>query len=173
MEIMNYNQMVENLKAIEILSRKTIECSKDYVDTQKGRILDQMAEYIYKTLKDIMTLDVKQQSVVISYIMKYVRGIFSIKSSNYLINGLTATVQISFTRFNQDRIELYMKHDGYWFEHNNLTDEGLKYLIRYWDEAKEGMHAGIKEGMHMLSIGSQSALKNQLELHNAVKNFKI
>lgn len=173
MEIMNYNQMVENLKAIEVLSRKTIECSQDYVDTQKGGILDQMAEYIYKTLKDIMTLDIEKQSVVMSYIMKYVRGIFSIQSSNYLVNGLTATVKISFTRFNQDRIELYMKHDGYWFEYEKLTDEGLRYLIRYWDEAKEGIHAGIEEGMHMLSIGHQSALKSQLALHDAVKNFKI
>lgn len=45
--------------------------------------------------------------------------------------------------------------------------------MKCWDETKDSIHEGIKEGFYMLNLGRKSALEKQLKFHEAVKNFKI
>ena len=173
MEITNYKELINNMEVVNKLVNKTIECSKDYTDSKKGDIIDQMVSYISKTLSDISKLNNSDRQIVVSYIMKYLTGVFKISSGPFGGDGEGATIQIFFNRFDGDGIRAYSYGSEYWYERKKISDQGLKYLIKYWDETKEGIDAGIKEGMYMINRGKQDALKKQLELHEAIKNFKI
>ena len=173
MEITSYKALIDNMEAVNTLVNKTIECSKDYTDSKKDDIIFQMVYYIQGILKDIMKLDAKERSLIVSYIMKYIKGTFDIESGNWrTIHGDTQ-IKVSFNRFDGDNLRIFMHEYDCVFDKSNISDKGLKYLIKYWDETKEGIDAGIKEGMYMINRGKQEALKKQLELHEAIKNFKI
>lgn len=174
MEITDYTELVTNMETVNKLVNKTIECSKDYTDSKKGDILYQMIYYIHKTLQHIITLGQDERRIVVSYIMKYIRGTFAIDSGDWRIANIGETqIRVRFDRFNGDGLEVFMHEYDCVFTKQHVSDQGLKYLIRYWDETKEGIDAGIKEGMYMINRGRQEALKKQLELHEAVKNFKV
>ena len=174
MEITSYKELIDNMEQVNALVNKTIECSKDYTDAKKDDILYQMIYYIHKTLQHIITLNYDERKIVVSYIMKYIRGTFAIECGNWKIANIGETqVKVWFDRFDGDNVSVYMHEYDCAFIKQRLSDKGLQYLIRYWDETKEGIDAGIKEGMYMINRGKQEALKKQLELHEAVKNFKI
>lgn len=115
MEIMNYEAMVANFNAVNKLVNKTIECSKDYTDSQKGDIIDQMISYIVNTLSDISTLDINDRRIVVSYIMKYLKGGFKISSGPFGGDGEGATIQIFFDRFDGDLIRVFSYESDHWF----------------------------------------------------------
>ena len=174
MEITSYKELIDNMEQVNALVNKTIECSKDYTNSKKGDIVFQMVYYIQGVLKDIMKLDTNERGIIVSYIMKYIRGTLSIESGNWRIANIGETqIKVSFSRFDGDNLAVYMHEYDCAFAKQLLSDHGLKYLIRYWDEIKEGIDTGIKEGMYMINRGKQEALKKQLELHEAIKNFKI
>lgn len=173
METMNYQAIIANYEVVKALTNKTIECSKDYTDSKKGDIIDQMVEWISSTLSDISVLDNHALNVIISYVMKYLKGTFHISSGPFCGDGEGATIQIFFNRFNGDLIRAYSYGSDYWFSTKNISDQGLQYLIKHWDGIKDDIHTGIKEGVYMLNKGRQSALEKQLELHEAIKNFQI
>ena len=174
MEITSYKELIDNMEQVNTLVNKTIECSKDYTDSKKDDILYQMIYYIHKTLQHIITLNDNERGIIVSYIMKYLRGTFLIESGNWRVANIGETqIKVSFGRFDGDSLAVYMHEYDCVFVKQLLSDHGLKYLIRYWDEIKEGIDAGIKEGMYMINRGKQEALKKQLELHEAIKNFKI
>lgn len=173
MEIMNYNQMLENANAVKVLVNKTIECSKDYTDSKKGDIVEQMVEYIQRTLSVVCALEKRERNVVIGYIMKYLHNGLRIISGPFGGDGEGAAIQIFFNRFSGDLIRAYVCEDGYWFSQKKISDKGLECLIECWSQTKEDIDTGIKEGVYMLNLGKKSELEKQLKLHEAVKNFKI
>lgn len=174
MEITNYTELVTNMETVKKLVNKTIECSKDYTDSKKSDILYQMIYYIHKTLRHIITLSQGEREIVVSYIMKYIRGILAIDSGVWRIVNIGETqIRVKFNRFSGDGLEVFMNEHDCVFAKQHISDQGLEYLIKYWDETKEGIDAGIKEGVYMINRGKQEALKKQLELHEAVKNFKV
>ena len=173
MEITSYKALIDNMDAVNTLVNKTIECSKDYTDSKKDDIIFQMVYYIQGVLKDIMKLDTNERGIIVSYIMKYIRGTLSIESGDWRTICGNTQIKVSFDRFDGDNLRVFMHEYDCVFDKLNISDQGLKYLIKYWDETKEGIDAGIKEGMYMINRGKQEALKKQLELHEAVKNFKI
>jgi hypothetical protein len=173
MDIISYEGLIANMEMVNKLVNKTIECSKDYTDSKKSDVIDQMVSYISNTLSDISMLNNNDRQIVVSYIMKYLKGVFKISSGPFGGNGEGATIQIFFDRFDGDLIRVYSYSSEYWYERKSISDKGLQYLIKYWDETKECINTGIKEGIYMINRGRQEALKKQLELHEAVKNFKV
>lgn len=173
METMNYNQMLENANTVKILVNKTIECSKDYTDSKKDDIVDQMIEYIQRTLSGVCTLNQKDRDVIIGYIMKYMNNGMCISSGPFCGEGEAAAIQISFNRFDGDLIRAYACEYGYWFSERKISDKGLECLIGRWEDTKKCIDVGIKEGVYMLNCGKKTALEKQLKFHEAVKNFKI
>ena len=173
MEVMNYNQMLENANAVKVLVNKTIECSKDYTDSKKDDIVEQMVEYIQRTLSGACALEKHERTVVIGYIMKYLHNGLRISSGPFGGDGKGACIQIFFNRLSGDLVRAYVCESGYWFSQKQISDKGLECLIECWSQIKEGIDAGIKEGVYMINLGKKGELERQLKLHDAVKNFKI
>ena len=73
MEIMNYKEMLVNASAVQALVNKTIECSKDYVESRESDIIESMIQYIYLTLKDAMSNGLVTSEFILE-IDKYLRG---------------------------------------------------------------------------------------------------
>ena len=166
MEIMNYNQMLENANAVKALVDKTIECSKDYTDIKSDDILDQIAEYIYRTINDVLHDPICKDETFCCYAD---RG--GLSFGQYL-GKQRANAQFFFAR-ERTHIRLLMNQHEYWWEDKIVTDTGLKRLIKDWPVMKQQMDDAIKVGIRAYNERLSKKLSRQLELHEAVKNFKI
>ena len=168
MEIMNYAEMIENSKIINALASKTIECSKDYVDSRKDDIIDQMMEYLALTVQDVFAsgLDLDNH-----FCAKADRG-HGLTFGRFGGDGEGARLQFFFSQYGM-HIRVYFNESGHWYSQKQISDEGLKNLINNWHEYKTSWNQAITNGINYVNSSKSRALKKQLELHEAVKNFQI
>ena len=167
MEIMNYNQMLENANAVKILVNKTIECSKDYTNIKSDDVLEQIAEYIAETISDILHDPICSDSTFRSYATSK-----HLSFANYGGAEKGAKAQFFFA-YEGTCLRLYFNAIGYWWADKKVTANGLKYLIKEWPFIKRRMNVALKRGIDCYNAKLSTELSRQLELHDAIKNFKI
>lgn len=172
MEIMNYEEMVNNAKIINTLAQKTIQCSRDYVESKKDDILEQMMGYIYLTLKDVMSSDLVYDKEFSSYLSKYLCGKLYITTGRFGGDGEGAVLQAFYHR-NEGTLRVYMNDEGFWFSQCSIDESAFGYLVTSWEEFKRDLDRGLKEAIEKNNKRNQYKVKRQLELHEAVKNFQI
>ena len=141
MEIMNYNQMLENANAVKILVNKTIECSKDYTDIKSNDVLEQIAEYIAKTISDILHDPICSDSTFHTYACGG-----GLNFARYGGDGKGAQAQFFFSH-EGTHLRLYFNATGYWWADKKVTANGLKYLIKEWSFIKRRMNDALKRGI--------------------------
>jgi hypothetical protein len=171
MEIMNYSEMLVNASAVQALVNKTIECSKDYVESRENDIIESMIEYIYLTFKDAM----KNHLVTSKFILevdKYLRGNLWLTVGPFGGDGEGAIMQVHFNRFDSI-IRYYMNEHGFWKSQHRVNDHCLEYLIERWNEYKQDLDRGIKDAVAKTNSDNRYNLERQLKLHEAVKNFRV
>jgi hypothetical protein len=167
MEIMNYNQMLENANAVKILVNKTIECSKDYTDIKSDDVLEQIAEYIANTISDILHDPICSDSTF----RNYASG-GGLSFARYGGDGEGAQAQFFFST-EGTHLRLYFNAIGHWWADKKVSDNGLKALIRLWPEIKQQINAALKRGIDRHNERLSTQLSRQLELHDAIKNFQV
>jgi hypothetical protein len=167
MEIMNYNQMLENANAVKVLVNKTIECSKDYTDIKSYDILDQIAEYISRTISDVIHDPICKESTFRNH-----ATCGNLSFGSYGGAGSVAHAQFFFA-CEGTHLRLLFNEIGYWWSDKQVTNNGLKALIKQWPDIKHQIHVGIQRGIKCHNDLLSQKLSRQLELHEAVKNFKI
>lgn len=169
MEIMNYNEMLENANAVKVLVNKTIECSKDYTDCKKSDVVEQIIEWIAATLDDVLHDDICYDKD-----FQHRAGFHSpLSFGRYGGDGTGAIVQFFFAH-EGTHIRAYFSRTGHWLGSNvQITDNGLKTLIHQWPSMKQNILDGIKCGISHHNHTLEYRLSKQLELHDAIKNFKI
>lgn len=169
MEIMNYNQMLENANAVKVLVNKTIECSKDYTDCKKTDIIDQIIEWVAATLDDVLHDDICYDK---NFQWKASQG-SPISFGRYGGEGTGAIAQFFFAHEGM-YLRAYFSPVGHWIcKDLIITDNGLKSLIKQWPEMKHGISKSIQDGVNYHNCRLSDKLSRQLELHDAIKNFKI
>ncbi len=167
MEIMNYLEMLENANAVKVLVNKTIECSKDYTNIKSEDVLEQIAEYIAGTIDDILHDPICTDTTFSSYASGG-----GLSFASYGGDGYGAQAQFFFS-CEGTHLRLYLSAIGHWWADKKVTDNGLKRLIRDWPEMKRQMSFAIKRGINQHNEKLSSQLSRQLELHEAVKNFRV
>ena len=167
MEIMNYNQMLENANAIKVLVNKTIECSKDYTDIKSDDVLEQIAEYIAETISDILHNPIVSNQTFRSYAASN-----HLSFANYGGAGEGAQAQFFFAH-EDTHLRLYFNAVGHWWADKKVTDNGLKSLIKQWPNIKQQINDALRHGIDRHNEQLSSQLSRQLELHDAIKNFKV
>ncbi len=172
MEIMNYAEMVKNAQIINILSQTTIQCSRDYVASKEQDIIHQMMQYIYCTLRDVMRSDLISNKDFILHIQSYLRGNLWISTGPFGGDGSDAQIQVHFSRFGSI-LRVFMNDEGYWFSQHIINEDCLKYLINNWESFKINLDKGLQDAIRQVNKENQCAVQRQLNLHEAVKNFKI
>ena len=130
MEITSYKELIGNMEQVNALVNKTIECSKDYTDSKKGDIIFQMAYYIQGVLKDVMKLDAKERGLIVSYIMKYIRGTFNIESGDWRTICGNTQIKVSFDRFDGDNLRVFMHEYDCVFDKLNMLFIGHRWMKR-------------------------------------------
>ena len=171
MEIMNYKEMLNNASIIQSLANKVIECSKDYVESRESNIIESMIEYIYSTLKDVMSNGLVTSEFILE-IDKYLRGNLWLTIGPFGGDGTGAKLQVHFSRFGSV-IRYFMDEDGFWKSQHHVNDECLEYLINHWDQYKINLDKGIRDAIAKTNSTNQYNLQRQLKLHEAVKNFRV
>lgn len=171
MEIMNYNQMLENANAVKVLVNKTIECSKDYTDIKSDDVLEQIAEYIANTISDILHDPICQDATFCNY-AKGGGLSFGKYGSLSTQRAGGANAQFFFS-CEGTHLRLMFNAIGYWWEDKSISNNGLKHLMKNWPEYKQQMNRAIKDGIDHHNARLSTELSRQLELHDAIKNFKI
>lgn len=167
MEIMNYNQMLENANAVKVLVNKTIECSKDYTDIKSDDVLEQIAEYIANTISDILHDPICNESTFRNH-----ATCGNLSFANYGGSGTGAQAQFFFYD-EGTHLRLYFNAVGHWWADKIITDNGLKALIKQWPQIKNQINHGLKRGIDCHNDILSKKLSRQLELHDAIKNFQV
>ena len=172
MEIMNYAEMINNAKIINALAQKTIQCSRDYVESKKDNILEQMMIYIHLTLKDVMSSDLVYDIEFSSYLHKYLCGKLYVSAGRYGDDGEGAVIQVFFKGSN-GVLRVYMNEEEFWFSQCSIGEETFAYLVKTWNEFKRDLDRGLQEAIEKFNKKNQIKVERQLDLHEAVKNFQI
>ena len=170
MEIMNYNQMLENANAVKVLVNKTIECSKDYTNIKSNDVLDQIAEYIAETISDILHDPICQD--VTFYNHAKGGGLSFGKYGSISSKGASANAQFFFS-CEGTHLRLLFNPIGYWWEDKKVSDNGLQCLMRDWPVMKQQMDRAIQAGINYHNERLSTELSRQLKLHDAIKNFTV
>ena len=168
MKIMNYEEMINNATLVKELANKTIECSKDYVDSRKNDIIDQMMDYLAATVHDILVAGIDLDASF----CERASGRFGLSFGRFGDDGEGARLQFFYHQYGT-HLRVYFNEDEYWYVSKNISDDGLKQIIDDWDKYKEGWNEAIKYGIIRMNSRKASALEKQLALHEAVKNFQI
>ena len=172
MEIMNYNQMLENANAVKVLVNKTIECSKDYTDIKSEDVLDQIAEYIANTISDILHDPICQEPTFYNHVNG--GGLsFGRYGSLRTPRASGTNAQFFFSCEGTHLRLLFNPTIGYWWEDKKVSDNGLKRLIKDWPVMKQQMNRAIQAGINHHNERLSTDLSRQLELHDAIKNFQV
>lgn len=170
MEIMNYAEMIENASLIKALANKTIECSKDYTDSRKDDIVDQMMEYLALTVQDVLVSGIDKEK---AFRNQADQG-YGLRFGDFGGDGRGARLQFWYnTGGNGAYIRAYFNEEGYWYSAKQISDNGLRGLIRDWPEYKSSWNEAITNGINAVNKDLEYKLAEQLKLHEAVKNFKI
>ena len=170
MEIMNYNQMLDNANAVKVLVNKTIECSKDYTDIKTDDVLDQIAEYIANTISDILHDPICKELSFCNYAKG--GGLSFGKYCSTSARAASANAQFFFS-CEGTFLRLLFNPIGYWWEDKKVSDNGLKHLMKNWPAYKQQMNNAIKIGINHHNERLSKELSRQLELHEAIKNFQV
>lgn len=168
MEIMNYKEMLVNAKLVQELTAKTIECSKDYVDSQKTNIIDQMMDYVARLINPILKSNIDIDTAFSRIVVNMDHLMFA----SFGGDGKGARAQFHF-KCNGTYIRCYFNEIGYWYTAKDIDDPGLKYLLDHWEEYKKEWDRGIQCKIDGINATNSRKLQKQLELHEAVKNFKV
>lgn len=170
MEIMNYAEMLSNANVIKALANKTIECSKDYTDSRKDDIIDQMMEYIAETVSDVLESEVDLDREF----WEKANQTPHITFGRFGGDGASARLQFWYnTGKDGTYIRVYFNEIGYWYAAKEISDTGLKSLIDGWPRIKQSFHIAITNGINAANRSLNNKVIEQLALHEAVKNFKI
>ena len=110
MEIMNYAEMIENAKVINTLASKTIECSKDYTDSRKGDIIDQMMEYLALTVQDVFASGIDFDC----YFCQQANKGYGLSFGSFGGNGTGARLQFWYNQYDT-YIRVYFNETGHWY----------------------------------------------------------
>ena len=167
MEIMNYNQMLENANAVSILVNKTIECSKDYTDVKTDDVLDQIAEYLANTISDIVHDPICQDTT-----FRHHASGGGLSFASFGGDGQGAQTQFFFS-CEGTYLRLYIGQTGYWWANKIVSDNGLKQLIKDWPYKKRVINDSLKTAIDRYNSKLSTRLSRQLELHDAIKNFQV
>ena len=170
MEIMNYNQMLENANAVKVLVNKTIECSKDYTDIKSDDILDQIAEYIANTISDILHDPICKDPTFYNHVKG--GGLSFGRYGSVSQKAAGANAQFFFS-CEGTHLRLLFNPIGYWWEDKKVTDNGLQCLMRDWPVMKKQMDHAIQAGINHHNERLSTELSRQLKLHDAIKNFQV
>jgi hypothetical protein len=92
--------------------------------------------------------------------------------ANYGGAGKGAQVQFFFSH-EGTHLRLYFNAIGYWWVDKKVTNNGLKSLIKQWPSIKHQINQGLQHGIDRHNETLASQLSRQLELHDAIKNFKV
>ena len=169
MEIMNYLEMLENAETVKKLTEKTIECSKDYVESRKTDVIDQMLEYIMNTLSDILHSD-----LINSHVFRRQANLSKgLSFSSFGTSRGPASVQFFYNNGDGTYLRAYFTQQGYWCEQNNLSQSSLSCLIKEWPEYKTSWKNNLKWAINAVNERASKDLAKQLEIHETIKNFTV
>ena len=170
MEIINYAEMLDNANLIKALANKTIECSKDYTDSRKDDIVDQMMEYLALTVQDVLASGIDLDR---TFCEQANRG-QGISFARFGDDGTGARLQFWYNSgSNGAYIRAYFNEEGYWYSAKEISDSGLNSLIDGWPSMKQSWNTAITNGINAANRNLNHRVTEQLALHEAVKNFKI
>ena len=168
MIVMNYSEMLHNASVVKRLANKTIECSQDYIDSQKDDIVDQMMDYLMETVRDVLASDIHLDSDF-RKIARYGHGL---SFADFGGDGTGAAMQFFYNNCGT-YVRVFFNENGYWYADKKITNYGLQNLIKDWPVYKQSWSGAIANGIQSVNQRLSQKLAAQLELHEAVKNFQI
>lgn len=170
--ITDYTQLVEASMKVKEITDAAVEESKKYIEVKGKSIAEQIAEYIYETIKPILVTPVHKHYKFRDAAAIYHRKL-KLKFADYHVEGVhyDATLLIDRTGFGDAVPVMYFKASAYSVE--PINEHQLIKLVEYWQDLKESMNRMIPYALKEYDKANQKKLKDQKEMSELIDNFRL
>ena len=170
--IKDYTDLVEASIEISKIANKTIKENQKYIEIKSKNILDQIAEYIYETIRPILETDIHKHTRFMDCAAIYTNGL-KLKFGEIVVgdNSYNACLTVS-GRYISTHVTIGFHENGYKvFTYNSETINTI--VIQNWIRLKESMNRMIPYALSEYNKYKQKELEKQKEMSDLVDNFRI
>ena len=170
--ITDYTQLVEASMKVKEITDTAVEESKRYIEVKGGSISEQIAEYIYETIKPILETPIHKH-----YRFRYSAAIYNrklkLKFKDYQVEGMQfdACLLIDGPRYGTDIPIMYFKASTYSVE--SINESQLIMLVKDWQGLKESMNRMIPYALQQCDKSNQMKLEKQKEISEVIDSFRL
>jgi hypothetical protein len=170
--ITDYTQLVEASIKVKEITDTAIEESKRYIEVKGTSIAEQIAEYIYETIKPILVTPIHKHYKFRDSAAIYNRKL-KLKFTDYQVEGVhfDAALLIDRTSYGDAVPIIYFKGSTYSVE--SINESQLIMLAEHWQGLKESMNRMIPYALRQCDESNQRSLEKQKEMSEVIDSFRL
>lgn len=170
--ITDYTQLVEASVKVNEITNTAIEESKRQIEVKGTSIAEQIAEYIYETIKPILVTPIHKHYRFRDSAAIYNRKL-KLKFTDYQVEGVhfDAALLIDRTSYGDAVPIMYFKASTYSVE--SISENQLFMLVEHWQGLKESMSRMIPYALKECNKANQKKLEEQKEMSEVIDSFRL
>ena len=137
-------------------------------------MLEQISEYIYETLKPILSTDIWKESAFQSHACMY-NGRFRLQFHECIVDGKKYDVRLMIDGNNfyyEKEHELaYFNVDEYHI--NDVSVERIPFIVEHWKGLKDSIGRMIPYAIDECNKANARRLEKQKEMSEVINNFRL
>lgn len=170
--IPDYTQLVEASIKVKEITDTAIEESKRYIEVKGTSIAEQIAEYIYETIKPILVTPIHKHYKFRDSAAIYNRKL-KLKFTDYQVDGVhfNAALLIDRTNYGEPVPIMYFKASIYRVE--PISENQFIMLAEYWQGLKESISRMIPYAIKEYDKTNKRSLEKQKEMSEVIDSFRL
>lgn len=170
--ITDYTQLVEASIKVKEITDTAIEESKRYIEVKGTSIAEQIAEYIYETIKPILVTPIHKHYKFRNSAAIYNRKL-KLKFTDYQVDGVhfDAALLIDRTNYGEPVPIMYFNASTYRVE--PISENQFIMLAEYWQGLKESISRMIPYAIKEYDKANQRNLEKQKEMSEVIDSFRL
>lgn len=172
--VTDYTQLVETSMKVKEITESTIQENVKYIKIKGNSVLEQISEYIYETLKPILSTDIYKENKFISSACMY-NGRFRLRFSDRVIDGKEYNVLLMIDgcnfHYESARELVYFNVNGYHI--NDVSIERIPFIVEHWKGLKESIGRMIPYAIEECNKANLRRLEKQKEMSEVINSFRL
>ena len=172
--VVDYTELIKTSIVVKEITESTIQENIKFIKIKGNDVLEQISEYIYETLKPILSTDIWKESAFQSHACMY-NGRFRLQFHECIVDGKKYDVRLMIDGSNfyyENARELaYFNVDEYHI--NDVSIERIPFIVEHWKGLKDSINRMIPYAIDECNKANARRLEKQKEMSEVINNFRL
>lgn len=172
--VVDYTELIKTSIVVKEITESTIQENIKFIKIKGNDVLEQISEYIYETLKPILSTDIWKESAFQSHACMY-NGRFRLQFHECIVDGKKYDVRLMIDGNNfyyeKERELVYFNVDEYRI--NDVSIERIPFIVEHWKGLKDSINRMIPYAIDECNKANQRRLEKQKEMSEVIDSFRL